>query len=111
MSWSFFAAYTLFVCFAMGQQTLTRSFRGNSQGFLLALQLSGVLATLAMIVLLGMLFFVDSWYWPIVTFFGSFFLGGLGMFMLTKAVGTLPMAIIGFVAWPAAAVWAYFLLP
>jgi len=111
MSWSFFFAYTTFICFSMGQQTLARSFRGESGGFRLALELSGVLATIAMIVLLGMLFFADSWYWPVVTFVGSFILGGFGMFALTKMLGILPMAVIGFVAWPAAAIWSYFQLP
>lgn len=111
MSWSFFIAYTTFICFAMGQQSLTRSARRQPGGLLLALELSGVLATITMIALLGMLFLSDSWYWTPVTFFGSFFIGGFGMYALTKTLGSFPMALIGFGAWPAAAIWAYFLLP
>lgn len=99
----------LFGCVNTHQRHASR-FRGASQSFLMALQASVLLGTLVGFGLLIYYFTQVAWYWPLVLFMAGSLVGGLLFGLLDVSVGALVMSFLAFVGWPAAAVWAYFII-
>ncbi len=65
MPLSLIIAWVVFFGFVNTHQRHTMRFRGESQGYLLALQASVLLGSLVGLGLLGYYFTQVAWYWPI----------------------------------------------
>ena len=83
------------------------AFKGASQSFHAALNLSVILGSITGLALLVYYFMQVAWYWPILLFVGGSLIAGLTFAVLDKVVGQPAMSLLGFVVWPAAAVWAF----
>ena len=106
MPLSLIVAWVVFFGFVNTHQRHAMHFRGESQGYLLALQASVLLGTLAGLGLLIYYFMQVAWYWPIVLFAVGSLVGGLLFGVLDVKIGQLAMSMLAFVGWPASAVWA-----
>lgn len=103
-------AWVLFFGFLNTHQRYANSFIGESQNFLLALHTSVLLGTLVGLGLLVYYFIHVSWYWPFVLFFLSSFVGGILFGTLDAKINPLIISIAGFVAWPLAALWVFYVI-
>ena len=107
---SLIAAWVIFFGFVNTHQRHGTNFHGASQGALLALQASVLLGSVAGLGLLIYYFMQVAWYWPIILFTVGSLAGGLLFGLLDKMIGQLGMSMLGFVGWPVAAAWAYFII-
>lgn len=107
---SLLVSWIIYFGFVNTHQRLSTRFKGASRGFLALLNLSVILGVIVGLALLGYYFMQVSWYWPIVLFVGGSVIGGLLFGLLDALLGQLTMAFLGFVGWPAAAVWAFIVI-
>lgn len=103
-------SWVLFFGFVSTHQRHAMRFRGESQGYLLALQVSMLLGSLVGLGLLGYYFTQVAWYWPIVLFAIGTLIGGLLFGVLDVKVGQLSMSLLAFICWPASAVWVVIII-
>ncbi|MEQ1486378.1 hypothetical protein [Methyloglobulus sp.] len=103
-------SWIVFVGFVNTHQRHAMHFRGASQGYLLALQVSVLVGSLVGLGLLGYYFMQVAWYWPIVLFVVSSLVGGLLFGVLDGKIGQLGMSMLAFFGWPASAVWAFLII-
>jgi hypothetical protein len=107
---SLFVAWCIFFGFVNTHQRHSSRFGGSSRGFLAALNISGILGSLVGLGLLVYYFMQVAWYWPIALFVAGSLVGGLLFGFLDAKIGQLIMSLIGFAAWPAAAIWAFLII-
>ena len=107
---SLVAAWVVFFGFVNTHQRHAMHFRGESQGYLLALQASMLLGSLVGLGLLGYYFMQVAWYWPIALFAVGSLVGGLLFGVLDVKIGQLGMSMLAFIGWPASAAWAFFII-
>ena len=110
LPWSLLFAWALFFGFLNTHQRHAMRFGGDSQAFLLALNLSSILGSLTAIGLLTYYFIHVAWYWPIVLFVVGSLIGGLIFGLLDGVIGKLTVSLLSFIGWPAAAVWVYIIV-
>jgi hypothetical protein len=110
MPFALVLAWTLFFGFVNTHQRHAAGFRGASATFRLALQASVLLGSLVGLGLLIYYFTQVAWYWPVVVFLAGSLAGGLVFGLLDAKLGQLPISLLAFVGWPAAAVWTYFII-
>lgn len=103
-------AWILLFGFVNTHQRHASRFRGSSPHFQLALLASTVLGTLVAIGLLVFYFTRVAWYLPLALFAVGSILGAALFGILDKTVGQLPLSLLGFIAWPASAVWAFYVI-
>ena len=103
-------AWVVFFGFVNTHQRHAMHFRGESQGYLLALQASVLLGSVAGLGLLVYYFMQVAWYWPIVLFAVGSLVGGLLFGLLDVKLGQLGLSMLAFIGWPASAVWAFFII-
>jgi hypothetical protein len=110
MPWSLLAAWTVFFGCVNTHQRHASHFGGRSPGYAFALYISVLVGSAAGLGLLVFYFVKVSWYWPFLLFaFGSV-LGGILFGILDGFVGPLAMNILAWIGWPAAAIWAFFII-
>ena len=107
---SLFLAWCLFFGFLNTHQRHAANFKGASEGFHAALNLSVIVGSIAGLGLLIYYFTQVAWYWPIVLFISASLIAGLIFSVLDLKVGQPAMSLLGFVAWPAGAIWAFFVI-
>lgn len=73
-------------------------------GFLLAMNVSALVAFIVGVGLLGYYFTQVSWYWPLALFFVAGIVGVFLLGVLELVLGRLAVSFLAF-AWPAAALW------
>ncbi len=110
MPLSLVVAWLLIFGFVNTHQRHARGFHGASQAFSLALNVSTLLGSLCMLVLFGYYFYVATWYWPIVLFVLTTLGGGFFFAYLDFKIGEPWMSLLGFVVWPSAALWLFFII-
>ena len=110
LPWVLILAWAVFFGFVATHQRHAGNFKGSSQIFLLALNLSAVLGFGTAIGLLIYYFVRVAWYWPIILFVVGSLLAGAIASILHRALGSLTVSLLAFVGWPAAAVWVAFIV-
>ncbi len=110
LPFSLIIAWIVFSGFVNTHQRHMMNFRGNSQGYLLALQASTLLGSVSGLGLLSYYFIQVEWYWPIALFAAGSLVGGLLFGFLDTKIGQLTMSMLSFVGWPVAATWAFFII-
>ena len=111
MSWASIAFYCIFGVFVFYQQLHAKNFRGESQWFLFALNVSallGVITALAYLVYYG---WSVAWWAPIaILAIGVLVAGFLGV-LVERLVGALAVSCAAFVGWPLAAYFMFRFVP
>ena len=107
---SLIIAWIIFFGFLNTHQRHAKDFRGSSQNYLLTLNASVLLGRLVTIGLLVYYFMQVAWYWPIALFIFGSIAAGLLFSLLDVTIGQLVMSVLAFIGWPAAAVWAFFII-
>lgn len=110
LPFSLLVAWVVYFGFVNTHQRHAARFKGASQGALALLNLSVIAGSIVGLVLLGYYFTQVSWYWPVVLFVAGSVIGGLLFGLLDARLGQLTMTFAGFLGWPAAAVWAFFII-
>lgn len=111
---SLITAYVLFSTFAFYQTLHVKKFRGESQTFGLVLTISSFAAFIC-----GIIFFIYygwtvRWYLPILLFVTGLVVKTVWFgFEVRLGFEDLPfiLSLLGFVVWPAAAVWMFLAVP
>lgn len=103
-------AWSLFFGFLSTHQRHASHFRGSSQGFFLALNLSVILGSLVGLGLFIYYFTQVTWYWPIALIIGGSIVGGLLFGALDVLFGALTLSLLAFIGWPSAAAWAFLIV-
>ena len=109
-------------------------FQGESQGCLLALQISVLIGSLVGLCLLGYYFMLVAWYWPIVLYIGGSLISGLIFSFILEVmigkliirmfvflldfnppdppdeIGQLIIILLAFIGWPASAIWVFLII-
>lgn len=107
MPWTLIIAWVGFFGFLNTHQRHAANFKGSSQSFHLALNLSVLLGCLVGLGLLIYYFFQVTWYWPIILFVVGSLVGGISFGLLDAALGSLTVSLIAFIGWPACAIWFF----
>lgn len=110
LSWPSIAFYCVFGIFVFYQQLHVKNFRGASQSFALALNISafaGMLTGLAYLVYYG---WAVAWWAPVVIFVVGLLASLLGFF-LERVVGSLALSAGAFVGWPVSAYFMFHYIP
>lgn len=110
MPLSLVVAWIIFFGFVNTHQRHATHFRGESQGYLLGLQVSALLGSVVGLGLLGYYFMHVAWYWPMLLFAVGSFASGLVFGVLDVKLGPLTMSTMAFIGWPASSVWAFFII-
>jgi hypothetical protein len=104
---SLVVAWILMFGFVNTHQRHATRFQGSSQRVRSALFASTLLGILVALGLLVFYFTKVAWYWPLALFVVGSTLGAVPFVLLDKALGQLSLSLLGFVAWPASAIWFY----
>lgn len=110
LSWPSIGFFCLFGIFVFFQQLHAKNFRGSSQGFALALNLSaflGMLTGLAYLVSYG---WHVVWWAPIVIFIIGILASMLGFFV-ERIVGPMALSASAFIGWPLCAYVMFHFMP
>jgi hypothetical protein len=110
LSWPSIAFYCVFGIFVFYQQLHVKNFRGASQPFALALNISalaGALTGLAYLLYYG---WSVVWWTPIVIFVIGLLASSLG-FLVERVVGSLALSVGGFIGWPVCAYLMFSYVP
>lgn len=110
MSWTLVFAWAILSAFVYAQQSEIYGFKGASQGYLLALNLSALLGFLAGIALIVYAFFELSWYWPLVMITFGIFSAGAFVQVVRMLMPNFVVALLAFPGWPLSAAWVFYLL-
>ncbi len=106
--------YLIFVKFNFYQTIHCATFKGESQGFVQLLYVSGLVATICQIAFLLYYGWSVRWYLPIVLFVVCYLLrmaSGLIDEILNVKDWLYIMSLIGFVVWPCAAFFMFRAIP
>ncbi len=110
LSWPSIAFYCVFGIFVFYQQLHAKNFRGASQSFALALNISafaGMVTGFAYLVYYG---WSVVWWAPVVIFVIGLFAFILG-FLVERVLGTFALSLGGFIGWPASAYFMFHYVP
>ncbi|PWW47763.1 hypothetical protein [Melaminivora alkalimesophila] len=107
---SLLVAWVLYFGFLNTHQRHSSRFQGASQAFNAALNLSVILGVLAGLALLVYYFIRVAWYWPFLLFVAGSVIAGLLFGVLDRKVSQPALSLLGFLAWPAAAIWAFLII-
>lgn len=107
---SLVVAWTIFFGAVNTHQRHAASFKGSSRAFQSALLFSSLCGSFVGIGLLIYYFMHVAWYWPLALFAIGSVAGGLIFGLLDAKVGQPTMSLVAFAAWPAAALWAVFII-
>lgn len=110
LSWTSIAFYCVFGVFVFYQQLHVKNFRGASQGFALALNLSalaGMLTGIAYLIYYG---WSVIWWAPIVIFLIGL-LATIPAILLERIVGAGVLSLGAFVGWPLSAYFMFHYIP
>jgi hypothetical protein len=107
LPWSLLIAWSLFFGFINTHQRHAMRFRGASERYLLALQVSVLFGCLIGLALLIFYFTRVAWYWPFLLFLAGTILGGISFGVLDAKLGTRTMTMLAWIGWPAAAIWTF----
>lgn len=90
------------------------NYKGASEWYKLALNISSILGIITGLSLLIFYFIQVPWYWPLVLFVTQLIIGGLLFGVLDVLAGRLGvgmlMSLVGFVVWPSMAVWSFMIV-
>lgn len=110
LSWPSIGFYCLFSIFIFYQQLHVKNFRGSSQSFALALNIS---AFIALLVGLGYLIYYGwhvVWWAPVLIFVIGLVASTLGFFV-ERIVGSTTLSMSAFVGWPICAYFMFSYVP
>ena len=110
ISWPSVAFYCAFGIFVFYQQLHVKTFRGASQAFLLALNLSAVIGMLTGLVYLVYYGWSVVWWAPLVIFAIGLAASMLG-FLVERVVGSLALSLGAFAGWPVCAFFMFQYVP
>jgi len=110
LSWQSIGFYCIFSTFVFYQQLHGRRFKGASQVFRLALNISAFTGMLTGFAYLAYYGWAVVWWAPIVIFLISLLVGVLGD-LLERLVGALVISLSGFVGWPVSAYFMFSYVP
>ena len=110
LSWLSIAFYCAFGIFVFYQQLHVKNFRGASQGFLLALNLSAFIGMLTGIAYLVYYGWSVVWWASIIIFVFGLAASTLG-FLIERIVGSLALSLGAFVGWPVCAFFMFQYVP
>ena len=110
LSWLSIGFYCLFGIFVFYQQLHAKNFRGASQGFALALNVSAILGMITGLVYLVYYGWVVTWWAPIVVFLVGLLASMLG-FLIERLVGAMALSLGGFAGWPICAYFMFAYVP
>ena len=110
MSWTLAFAWCLLAAFLFAQQSEIHRFKGASQVYLFALNVSAILGLLASIALFVYGFFQLAWYWPLALLVTSVLTSAIFVEVGEKIVSRFVLAVIAFIGWPLSAFWVLQLL-
>lgn len=110
-SWISIAFYCAFGIFAFYQQLHGKNFRGESQGFALALNISAFASMLTGIAYLIYYGWSVVWWAPIVIFIIGVLAAGILGFLVERLFGALVLSLAGFVGWPLSAYFMFHYVP
>jgi hypothetical protein len=110
LSWSSIGFYCVFAVFTYYQALHARTFKGESQGFLLLLNISGFAGMLTGLIYLIYYGWTVTWWTPIVALIAGIVAIVPGT-MLERIVGAMTMSIAAFIVWPIAAYYMFTFLP
>jgi hypothetical protein len=99
LSWPSIGFYCLFSIFVFYQQRHAKNFRGSSQGFALALNISALLGMATGLVYLVYYGWNVGWWAALVAFVLGLLASMLG-FWIERLVGAAALSIGAFVGWP-----------
>ena len=109
-SWPSIAFYCLFGIFVFYQQLHVKNFRGASQYFALALNISafaGMLTGLTYLVYYG---WSVVWWAPVIVLIIGLVASMFG-FLLERLFGSLAISLVGFIGWPVSAYFMFSYVP
>ena len=104
---SLFVSWTALSGCVNSHQRHAANFRGSSESFRQALQLSTVIGFVTEVGLLIYYLTQSTWYWPILLFLGGSVAAGLIFGLLDVLLGPLLVSVLSFVCWPICAYWSY----
>ena len=110
LSWPSIASYCLFGIFIFYQQLHVKNFRGASQAFALALNISaflGMLTGMAYLIYYG---WSVVWWTPVVIFFIGIIISMFGL-LIERVVGSLAISLSAFIGWPVCAFFMFHYVP
>jgi len=110
LSWPSIGFYCLFGIFVFYQELHVKNFRGSSQGFALALNVSvllGMLTGLAYLIYYG---WTVVWWAPIVIFIIGILFTFLGV-VVEQCLGQFTLSLLGFIGWPVCAYFMFHYVP
>ncbi len=110
LSWPSIAAYCAFSIFVFYQQLHVKNFRGESQKFALALNITAFVGMLTGIVYLIYYGWVVVWWAPFVIFFISLAVSFFA-FSIERVISTQNISLLGFVGWPLCAYLMFYFVP
>lgn len=84
--------------------------RGESRGFFLLLNISGLAGMITGLLYLGYYGWTVTWWAPVVAFIAGVFAIFPGV-VLERLVGAMTLSIASFIVWPLAAYYIFTLLP
>lgn len=102
LSWPSIGFYCLFGIFVFYQQLHAKNFRGASQSFALALNISALLGMATGLAYLVYYGWSVVWWAPVVIFIVGILVSMLG-FIIERAVGAATLSLSAFVGWPVSA--------
>lgn len=111
LSWPSIAFYCVFSIFVFYQQLHVKNFRGASQSFALALNISafaGMLTGLAYLLYYG---WSVVWWAPIAVFLIGFVASSVLGFLVERVVGAFALSLGGFIGWPVCAYFMFSYVP
>ena len=111
LSWTSVAFYSAFGIFAFYQQLHGKNFRGESQVFSLALNISAFASMLTGVAYLVYYGWSVVWWAPIVIFVIGLLAAGVLGFLLERLVGALALSLGGFIGWPVCAYFMFHYVP
>lgn len=110
LSWPSIGFYCFFGIFVFYQQLHIKNFRGSSQGFVLALNISSILGMLTGVAYLIYYGWQVVWWAPIVIFVIGILAAMLG-FLIERIVGSMALSTSAFIGWPICAYFMFNFVP
>jgi len=110
LSWPSILFYCVFGIFVFYQQLHVKNFRGASQSFELALNISAFAGMLTGLVYLLYYGWSVVWWAPIVIITIGLATSILG-FLLERVAGSLALGVAGFIGWPVCAYFMFSYIP
>ena len=110
LSWPSIGFFCLFCIFVFYQQLHVKNFRGSSQGFALAHNISALLGLLTGLAYLTYYGWHVVWWAPILIFVIGILASMLG-FLVERIVGSMTISTVAFIGWPICAYFMFSFVP